>query len=206
MPLLQQVDDLLNLLGTKTPIVMIETHEEQRVLALFERIAARTQREVWAWSASRGLKVSHGLKLSLTDFGSQPVMDSTDTRQLPDALQQVDRLPTAALVLLLDVHPYLSNPLITRALKEIALRSEGRGLQILLVGHDIALPANCCLSPAASSWRRQPSTWSRSCSRKRWTATKANKGRTSAAAARRWSRCCGTWSGCRRPRCVTWCG
>ena len=156
MPLLQQVDDLFSLLETKTPIVMIETHEEKRVLALFERIAARTQREVWTWSASRGLKIAHGLKLSLTEFNTNPAVDDADTKQLPDALQQVDRLPTAALVVFLDVHPYLSNPLITRAMKEIALKAEGRGQQMVLVGHDIPLPGE--LVPFTSRFEVEPMT------------------------------------------------
>ena len=156
MPLLQQVDDLFSLLDTKTPIVMIETHEEKRVLALFERIAARTQREVWTWSASRGLKIAHGLKLSLTEFNTNAAVDDADTKQLPDALQQVDRRPTAALVVFLDVHPYLSNPLITRAMKEIALKAEGRGQQMVLVGHDIPLPGE--LVPFTSRFEVEPMT------------------------------------------------
>jgi AAA+ superfamily predicted ATPase len=156
MPLLQQVDDLFSLLDTKTPIVMIETHEEKRVLALFERIAARTQREVWTWSASRGLKIAHGLKLSLTEFNTTPAVDDADTKQLPDALQQIDRVSTAALVVFLDVHPYLSNPLITRAMKEIALKAEGRGQQMVLVGHDIPLPGE--LVPFTSRFEVEPMT------------------------------------------------
>lgn len=156
MHLLQQVDDLFSLLDTKTPIVMIETHEEKRVLALFERIAARTQREVWTWSANRGLKIAHGLKLSLTEFNTNPAVDDADTKQLPDALQQIDRLSTAALVVFLDVHPYLSNPLITRAMKEIALKAEARGQQMVLVGHDIPLPGE--LVPFTSRFELEPMT------------------------------------------------
>jgi AAA+ superfamily predicted ATPase len=153
----QEADELFALLNTKTPIVMIETHEEKRVLSLFERIAARSQREVWTWSASRGLKVAHGLKLSLTDFGSGGAsIDAADTKQLPEALQAVDRLSTGALVVFLDVHPYLSNPLITRAMKEIALKGEGKGQQIVFVGHDIELPRE--LVPFTSRFEVEPMT------------------------------------------------
>ncbi|MEK8031198.1 AAA family ATPase [Ideonella sp. DXS29W] len=152
----QEADELFALLNTKTPIVMIETHEEKRVLSLFERIAARSQREIWTWSASRGLKVAHGLKVSLTEFGGSASIDAADTKQLPEALQATDRLPGGALVIFLDVHPYLSNPLITRAMKEIALKSEGKGQQIVFVGHDIELPAE--LVPFTSRFEVEPMT------------------------------------------------
>jgi len=68
VPTTQQVNDLISLIETKTAIVVIETHEEKRVMALFERVSNLSQREVWTWSASRGLRVSQGLKLSLLDF------------------------------------------------------------------------------------------------------------------------------------------
>jgi AAA+ superfamily predicted ATPase len=159
MPTQPQVDALLALIETRTALVTIETHEERRVMALFERIAHLSQREVWTWSASRGLRVQHGLKLSLLDFDKSAPADSNDTKELPAALQAVDRMPTQALVLFLDVHPYLSNPLITRAVKEIALKAEGKGQQLVFVGHDIDLPDE--LMPFASRFELEPTTLER---------------------------------------------
>jgi ATP-dependent 26S proteasome regulatory subunit len=159
MPTPPQVDTLRTLLDTKTPIVVIETHEEPRVMALFERIAALTEREIWTWSVSRGLRVAHGLKLSLSDLGSGSQPDANATKELPDALAAVERMRTSAIVVLLDIHPYLSNPVVTRAMKELALKAENKGLQLVLVGHDIALPDE--LGPFASRFEVEPMTLSR---------------------------------------------
>lgn len=159
MPTPPQVETLLTLLETKTPIVVIETHEEPRVMALFERIAAQTEREVWTWSVSRGLRVAHGLKLSLGDFQGDSQPDANATKELPDALAAVERMRTAALVVFLDIHPYLSNPVITRAMKELALKAENKGLQLAFVGHDIELPDE--LTPFASVFEVEPMTLNR---------------------------------------------
>jgi ATP-dependent 26S proteasome regulatory subunit len=159
MPTPQQVDALLALIGTQTAIVTIETHEERRVMALFERVANLSRREVWTWSASRGLRVQHGLKLSLLDFDKSAPSDSNDTKELPAALQAVERLAARSLVVFLDVHPYLSNPLITRAMKEIALKADGKGQQLVLVGHDLRLPDE--LMPFANRFALEPTTLER---------------------------------------------
>jgi len=159
MPTPSQVETLRSLLDTRTPIVVIETHEEPRVMALFERIAAQTDREVWTWSVSRGLRVAHGLKLSLVDFKSDSQPDANDTKELPQALTEIERMRAAALVVLLDIHPYLSNPVITRAMKELALKAEAKGLQLIFVGHDIELPDE--LAPFASRFEVEPMTLDR---------------------------------------------
>ncbi len=160
MPTPAQADALAELLATRTPIVVIETHDERRVLALFALLAQRRQREVWQWSASRGLRVAHNLRLALADLdAAAPGTDANGTRELPAALAAVEQLKGDALVLLLDIHPFLSNPVVTRALKELALRTEARGLQLVFTGHDIALPDE--LAPYASRFALEPMTLER---------------------------------------------
>jgi hypothetical protein len=157
MPTPAQADALAELLATRTPIVVIETHDERRVLALVALLAQRGKREVWSWSASRGLRVAHNLRLALADLDSAPPgTDASSTRELPAALAAVEQLKGDALVLLLDVHPFLSNPVVTRALKELALRTEAQGSQLVFTGHDITLPDE--LAPYASRFELEPMT------------------------------------------------
>ncbi|HEY6133032.1 MAG TPA: AAA family ATPase, partial [Rubrivivax sp.] len=156
MPTPIQVEALLSLLDTRTAITVIETHEERRVAALFEAVSKRTQREVWTWSVSRGLRVAHGLKLKLLDFAPEAPADANTTKELPAALEQVGRMQEPALVVFLDVHPYLSNPAVTRAFKELALQCETLSRQLVFVGHDIKLPDE--LAPLASRFEIEPMT------------------------------------------------
>jgi AAA+ superfamily predicted ATPase len=160
MPTPQQIESLQALLDTRSPITLIETHDEPRVLALFGAAVKKNGRELWTWSASSGLRVTQGLKLQLLDLAKSADKDADeDTKQLPDALRAVERMREPALVLFLDVHPYLSNPVITRAMKELALRCEAKGLQLVLVGHDVKLPEE--LSPLTSRFEIEPMTLER---------------------------------------------
>jgi hypothetical protein len=159
MPTLPQVESLLSLLDTKTAITVIETHEERRVMALCEAVSRRTQRELWTWSVSQGLRVAHGLKLKLLDLDHGGQADSNATKELPAALQQVGRMQEPALIVFLDIHPYLSNPVVTRAVKELALQCEAHGRQLVFVGHDITLPDE--LAPYSSRFEIEPMTLER---------------------------------------------
>ena len=156
MPTPSQADALASLLDTHTPIVVVQTHEETRVLALAEAVARRTQRALWVWSASRGLRALHGLKLSLVDKGTQGHPGATDTLELPVALAAVNRLEGPALVLLLDLHPYLNHPVTVRALKDLALKCETSQVQLGFVGHAVAVPDE--LQPWASRFELEPMT------------------------------------------------
>jgi hypothetical protein len=140
MPTPAQAEALAKLLDTQTPLVVVETHEEKRLLALAEAVARRSQRALWAWSASKGLRGLHGMKLALVDKGLDGHPDANGTRELPDALVAIDRLDGPALVLLLDIHPYLNHPLTGRALKDLALKAETSGVQLALVGHAVVVP------------------------------------------------------------------
>lgn len=102
---------------------------------------------------ARGLRAAFGLKLSLQDE-SDGHPDASQTRERSAALQQVDRMTQPALVVFLDIHPDLSNPIVRRTMKEVALKAEARDLQLLSVGHDIDLPDE--LSPHASRFELGP--------------------------------------------------
>ena len=156
MPTPAQVDALAELLDARAAIVVVETHEEPRVQAVAEAVARRSQRALWAWSAGRGLRALHGLKLSLLDKDLRGHPGAGDTQELPAALKAVERLDGPALVLLLDIHPYLNHPLTVRALKELALKSEASGVQLIFVGHAMTLPSE--LLPWSARFELEPMT------------------------------------------------
>lgn len=160
MPTPQQVEALHALLLTRAPITVVETHDEPRVLALCAAACRKSDRELWTWSASSGLRVSQGLKLSLVEMvKGRDEAAAPDTKQLPEALREVERMREPALVVFLDIHPFLSNPVITRAMKEVAQRCESKGLQVMFVGHDIELPEE--LAPLTARFEIEPMTLER---------------------------------------------
>ena len=156
MPSEGQAQALQELLETNLPIVVLRTHDEKRVLALAEAVVRRTQRALWAWSASGGLRALHGLKLRLVDQGAEGHPGAADTLELPSALKAVGKLDGPALVLLLDLHPYLNHPVTVRALKDLALASERTQVQLVFVAHALTLPEE--LQPWAATFEIEPMT------------------------------------------------
>ena len=93
MPTAAQVESLQALLDTRTPITLIETHDEPRVLALFAAATKKNGRELWTWSAGSGLRVAQGLKLQLLDMvkGKDEKDAPEDPRHLRQRQQSQDR-------------------------------------------------------------------------------------------------------------------
>jgi hypothetical protein len=156
MPTEGQAQALQELLDTHVPIVVLQTHDEKRVLALSEAVARRTQRALWAWSASGGLRALHGLKLRLVEQGTAAHPGAADTHELPAALKAIAALEGPALVLLLDLHPFLNHPVTVRALKDLALASERTQVQLAFVAHALTLPEE--LQPWAAAFEIEPMT------------------------------------------------
>ncbi|MCP5270391.1 MAG: AAA family ATPase [Burkholderiaceae bacterium] len=156
MPTEGQAAALLELLDTHVPIAVLQTHDEKRVLALAEAVARRTQRALWAWSASNGLRALHGLKLRLVEQGTDGHPGAADTHELPAALKAMAKVEGPALVLLLDIHPYLNHPVTVRALKDLALASERTGVQLAFVAHALTVPDE--LQPWAAAFEIEPMT------------------------------------------------
>jgi hypothetical protein len=100
--------DLTVILKSRCPLVAIESHEEPRVLALLERIAAANGWMLFVWSLVDGLRRS----------GNANTM--TSTRTLTECLAHINVSSVGALYVLLDAHPFLDDPLNVRLIRQIA--------------------------------------------------------------------------------------
>lgn len=144
----EPASDLHNLevlLASHFPIIVIETHEEVRAVGLLDRVMARSGRRLLTWSAAQGLK-EHGFggrsNLSMEgwevdDLSAKPDNPTVDPEQM---LESIRKNTFGSLIVLLDFHPYLGNPVILRTLKEIAQERTKTRNTIVLVSHDIDIP------------------------------------------------------------------
>ncbi len=125
--------DLSLILDAKIPIVVVESHDERRVLDMLLRFAMHRQLSFYEWRVTRGLH--------LGGFGT----DLADNEALKDPqalLAHIAGQPGPGLYVLCDFHPYLKNePTIIRYLKDIALDHERLGNTLVLVSHELSVPA-----------------------------------------------------------------
>ncbi|MCX7890813.1 MAG: AAA family ATPase [Burkholderiales bacterium] len=100
--------DLEVILKSRFPLVVVETHEERRVVDLLERIANLNGWAFFVWTLVDGLRRS---------TQSQPV---TMTYGFTDCLRHIEKTPQNGLYALLDAHAFLDDPLNQRLVRQIA--------------------------------------------------------------------------------------
>ena len=135
--------DLEVLLRSGVPIVVIETVAEGRFLDLLEGLTSAVSpeyhRPLFRWSITDGLQ--------RIDLDLPPQRHNIDP---PDVLGQIRSVDQPGIYALLDFHPYLADPVNVRLLKDIAVAGANSGKTILLISHEIDLPAE--LKPYSASF------------------------------------------------------
>ena len=124
--------DLILLLDSKVPLLVIESYEEPRVLEMITRLAVNRVSPLFTWSATEGLnRLGFGENIDRDE-------DSKDPENVLNIIKSSDQ---PGIYVLCDFHPYLKDePLIVRLLREIAMRHQMLGHTIVLLSHALALP------------------------------------------------------------------
>jgi len=128
---MQDLHDLGLMLDRNTPLLLVESHEETRVLELLTRVAIKRGLALQQWTISDGLR--------RLGFGED--VSSGDTFQPVEALKQIKAREQGGLFVLCDLHPFLDDPLVVRLIKDIALQHERFGKTLVLLSHRIDAPA-----------------------------------------------------------------
>jgi hypothetical protein len=121
--------DLELLLRSDTPLVLIETLEEPRVVELAGPLALRMNEPAFCWTVTDGLR-----RIDL-DAGIQ--------RQLAEpaeVLRHIKLTPQRGIYLLLDFHPFLGEPIHVRLVKEIAQGYAGLPRTLAFISHFLEIP------------------------------------------------------------------
>ena len=129
MALSTSVHDLRTLIRSSHPLVVIETVEEERVLALLQSVTAQERMPLFEWSITRGLtRADEGATLSK--------MTATPLA----VLQHLHGLTVEAVFWLKDIGPHLQDPAVCRQLREVAAVYSRSRATCLLTGQPITLP------------------------------------------------------------------
>ncbi|MFH1177452.1 MAG: AAA family ATPase [Acidobacteriota bacterium] len=113
------MEELRLLIKSRHPILYVETHEEERLVRLLALACGELGLAFFTWSVTEGL-VRHGLGTAIYD-----------TAEPTKVLRHVRAARIAAVYLLRDIQPYLGDPGVVRALRELA--QEGRETNVTLV-------------------------------------------------------------------------
>ena len=132
---MRDIPDLEILLASAIPIVVIETHDERRIIDLFRQALVVTPKPFFHWTVTDGLRrLDRGFK------------SPSEIREPTDVLLEIKMAREPAIYLLSDFHPFLQDPVHVRLLRDIAQNR-------LLLGHTVVL-----VSHASCHW---PIHWTR---------------------------------------------
>ena len=121
-------EQLKGLLDSKTAIVLIESHEEAKVLQLLERFCLMQERRLWRWSVTEGLKQVNGIEAAY------------NTTQIVDALRHIEKSPANAIYLFLDAHKFVEDPVVLRQIRDIVSRNEWTHRMLVFLSPRMEVP------------------------------------------------------------------
>jgi hypothetical protein len=121
------------LLASRFALIVVESREESRVLALIKDAGLKAGRGrnwyVFHWTCTDGLK--------RTDVDLPPQRPLAEPAAL---LRHLRATPTPGIYVLLDFHPYLSDPVNVRMFKDIAQNYEQTPITVVLLSHEVKVP------------------------------------------------------------------
>lgn len=125
--------DLKALLGSRVPLVVIETRDEPHALALITSVAlelnSKSHTPVFQWT------VTDGLRRLDVDLGAQ-----RHNAEPAEVLKSIRANHKPGIYVLLDFHPYLSDPAHVRFIKDICHEYAKCARTLVLISHAIDLP------------------------------------------------------------------
>jgi len=125
--------DLELILRSRTPIVIIESQDEARVLELLQAITIRrsttSYMPLFRWTITDGLQ-RLDISLEPQAINSEPT----------DVLKHIRAVSKPGVYVLLDFHPFLEDPVHVRLLKDICIRYRDVERQIVLISHKVTVP------------------------------------------------------------------
>ncbi|MDO5505818.1 MAG: AAA family ATPase [Pseudoxanthomonas suwonensis] len=127
---MSELQDLVALIRANTPLIVIETADEPRVVALFRQSLTRVWRAMWRWSITEGLR---RIDIDRED-ASEVAPDASAT------LHAIREAPQRGVYLLLDFDPYLRYAGTQRMLRDILLRRDCQPHVIVMIGVKVELP------------------------------------------------------------------
>ncbi|MGI9247711.1 MAG: AAA family ATPase [Woeseiaceae bacterium] len=126
--------DLKLIMRSRTPIVVIESQDEARVLELLQSMAISSAADdytpLFRWTITDGLQ-RIDISLEPQSLNSQPT----------DVLKHIRAVSKPGIYVLLDFHPFIEDPVHVRLIKDICIHYKDVQRQLVLISHKIRIPS-----------------------------------------------------------------
>jgi hypothetical protein len=123
------VQELDTLVRARYPLVYLVTPEEQRLEAILGELAASHGKALLGWTSTKGFRRLDGAK-GAPEEAKGPL----------EALDAIEKLPGPSLVVLKDFHPFLSDPVVVRAVRDLAHALKSTYTTVILLSPALVIP------------------------------------------------------------------
>ncbi len=121
--------DLKTLIKSRTPIIVIETTDERRILDMLASTASALNLVLYRWSIAEGLNV-----------GNNSFEENKENLEPTEVLRAIWNKKNSGLYVLLDFHPFMTDARNVRLIKEIAQQNDKTRQTIIFVSHKFDIP------------------------------------------------------------------
>jgi len=121
--------DLAAIVRSRIPLIAVESNEEPQIVSMVGQIARQLQLRGFTWSVTEGLQA-----FSPADQPTESVIKSQEV------LRYIKSAPPHCLFVLLDFHPYMTDNVHVRFLKDIALAYPKHFCTVVLLGNALPIP------------------------------------------------------------------
>lgn len=121
------------LVRARYPLIVIETHEEERAMAMVRAIADDRNKKTLCWSVTRGIYEHHRSATAKqgVDKGSRDPLA---------ALDRIMEMVEPAIYVALDFHPFVGEPSVVRKLRELAQHLKNSYKSVIFISHRFPIP------------------------------------------------------------------
>jgi len=124
------VSDLDVLIRARYPLIYLVSWEEQRLDAILDETAKRHGKSLLGWSVTKGLRRLGGARTAAPEGARDPI----------EALAAIEKISEPSLVVLKDFHPFLNDPTVIRALRELAHSLKSTYTTVILLSPVLQIP------------------------------------------------------------------
>ncbi|HEY6002506.1 MAG TPA: ATPase, partial [Anaeromyxobacter sp.] len=125
------VEELDVLVRARYPLVYLVTSEEQRLEAILGELAESHGKACLGWSVAKGFgRLGGSVSVAVPEDAKEPLA----------ALAAIEKLAEPSLVVLKDFHPFLADPGVVRALRELAHALKSTFTTLVLLSPTLVIP------------------------------------------------------------------
>jgi SpoVK/Ycf46/Vps4 family AAA+-type ATPase len=124
------VTEIDTLVRARYPLLYLVSFEEARLDAILADLAATHGKQLWTWSITKGLRRA----------GAPAAPPAEAHREPLEALAAVEKLAEPSLVVLKDFHPFLADPSVVRAVRELARGLKSTYTTVILLSPTLVIP------------------------------------------------------------------